>query len=28
LMASPDAIGYVDRSQVDRRLRVVLEFPQ
>ncbi len=28
LMVNPGGLAYVDRSQVDKRLRVVLEFPK
>jgi hypothetical protein len=28
LMVNPGGMAYVDRSQVDRRLRIVLEFPK
>ena len=28
LMTNPGGMAYVDRSQVDRRLRIVLEFPK
>ena len=28
LMANPGGVTYVDRSQVDKRLRIVLEFPK
>ncbi len=28
MMAYPDSVAYVDRSQVDKRLRIVMEFPK